>query len=124
MRLGTLVGRLCGRIWVPPGRAIFCFPHLQAAKWHSPVHFGMFPETETIESKLKVDKMTLFDLFQRIRVVSVLGRFGLSRFGLGRFGQFWGWVVSALVGGSFRPIFWVSRFGPESFRPKFMEVFW
>ena len=59
----------------------------------------------------------------RIRVVSALGRFGLSRFGLGRFGQFWGWVVSALVGGSFRPIFWVSRFGPESFRPKYTEIF-
>ena len=36
----------------------------------------------------------------RIRVVSALGRFGL-----GRFGQFLGWVVSVLVGGSFRPIF-------------------
>ena len=60
---------------------------------------------------------------KRIRVVSALGRFGLSRFGLGRFGKFWGWVVSALVGGSFRPIFWVSRLGPESFRPKFMEIF-
>ena len=62
-------------------------------------------------------------LVNGIRVVSALGRFGLSRFGLGRFGQFWGWVVSALVGGSFRPIFWVSRFGPESFRPKYMEIF-
>ena len=36
----------------------------------------------------------------RFRVVSALGRFGL-----GRFCQFWGWVVSALVGGSFRPNF-------------------
>ena len=44
-----------------------------------------------------------------IRVVSALGCFGL-----GRFGQFLGWVVLALVGGSFRPIFQVSRFGPES----------
>ena len=40
------------------------------------------------------------------------GRFGLEsfrlgRFGLGRFGQFLGWVVSALIGGSFRPIFGV-----------------
>ena len=30
------------------------------------------------------------NLMERIRVVSALGRFGLSRFGLGRFGQFWG----------------------------------
>ena len=54
------------------------------------------------------------------------GRFGLGsfrpgRFGLCRFGQLLGWVVSALVGESFRP--WVvsalSRFGPESFRPNF-----
>ena len=53
----------------------------------------------------------------RIWVVSALGRFGL-----GRFGQFLGWVVSALVGGSFRPIFEVSRFGPGSFRPKSIET--
>ena len=37
---------------------------------------------------------------RRIRVVSALGRFGL-----GRFGQFLGWVVSALVGESFRSNF-------------------
>ena len=52
---------------------------------------------------------------------TVPGRFGPGsfrpgHFGLGRFGQFWGWVVSALVGGSFRP--WVvsppSHFGPIS----------
>ena len=60
--------------------------------------------------------------FQRIRVVSALCRFGLGRFGLGRFGQFTGWVVSALVGGSFRPIFGVGRFGPVSFRPKSIET--
>ena len=46
-----------------------------------------------------------------------------GRFGLGCFGQFWGWVVSALVGGSFWPIFWVSRFGSESFRSQYMEIF-
>ena len=57
------------------------------------------------------------DTIYRIRVVSALGRFGL-----GRFGQFLGWVVSALVGGSFRPIFEVSRFGPWSFRPKSIET--
>ena len=34
---------------------------------------------------------------------------------LGRFGQFLGWVVSALVGGSFRPVFLGGSFGPESF---------
>ena len=55
-----------------------------------------------------------------IRVVSALCRFGPGRFGLGRFGQFLGWVVSALVGGSFRPIFEVSRFGPGSFRTNFL----
>ena len=53
----------------------------------------------------------------RIRVVSALGRFGL-----GRVGQFLGWVVLALVGRSFRPIFGVSRFGPGSFRPKAIEI--
>ena len=47
-----------------------------------------------------------------IRVVSALGRFG----------QFLGWVVSALVGGSFRPIFGVSPFGPGSFRTKSIET--
>ena len=52
------------------------------------------------------------DTIYRIRVVSALGRFGL----------FLGWVVSALVGGSFRPIFEVSRFGPWSFRPKSIET--
>ena len=52
-----------------------------------------------------------------IRVVSVL-----CRFGLGRFGQFSGWVVSALVGGSFRPIFGLGRFGPGSFWPKSIET--
>ena len=57
------------------------------------------------------------DTIYRIRVVSALGCFGL-----GRFGQFLGWVVSALVGGSFRPIFEVSRFGPLSFRPKSIET--
>ena len=46
----------------------------------------------------------------------------VCRFGLGRFGQFLGWVVSALVGGSFRPVFEVSRFGPGSFRPKSIET--
>ena len=45
-----------------------------------------------------------------------------SHFGLGHFGQFFGWVVSALVGGSFRPIFGVSRFGSGSFRPKAKEI--
>ena len=45
-----------------------------------------------------------------IRVVSTLGRFGP-----GRFGQFLGWVISALVGGSSRPIFEVSHFGPGLF---------
>ena len=50
-------------------------------------------------------------------VVSALGRFGL-----GRFGQFLGWVVSALVGGLFRPIFEVRRFGPGSFWPKSIET--
>ena len=43
---------------------------------------------------------------ERIWVVLVLGRFGLSRFR-----QFLGWVILALVGGSFRPIFGVSRLG-------------
>ena len=43
---------------------------------------------------------------ERIWVVLALGRFALSRFG-----QFLGWVVLALVGGSFRPIFGVSCFG-------------
>ena len=57
-----------------------------------------------------------------IRVVSARTVSALGRFGLGHFGQFLGWVVSAFVGGSFRPIFWVSRFGPESFRPKYMEI--
>ena len=37
-----------------------------------------------------------------------------GRFGLGCFGQFWGWVVSALVGGLFRLIFGVSPFRPKS----------
>ena len=46
----------------------------------------------------------------------------LGRFGLGRFGQFLGWVISALVDGSFRPIFEVSRFGPGMFRPKSIET--
>ena len=50
------------------------------------------------------------------------GRFGPGRFGLGRFGQFLGWVASALVGGLFRPIFEMSRFGPGSFRPKSIET--
>ena len=55
------------------------------------------------------------------------GRFGPEsfrpgHFGLGRFGRFLGWVVSALVGGSFRPIFGVSRFGPGSFRPKSIQT--
>ena len=50
------------------------------------------------------------------------GSFRPGRFGLRRFGQFLGWVVSALVGGSFRPIFGVSRFGPGSFRPKSIET--
>ena len=58
----------------------------------------------------------------RIRVVSALGRFGLSCFGLGRFGQFLGWVISALVGGSFWPIFRVSCFGHGSFRPKSLKT--
>ena len=57
-----------------------------------------------------------------IRVVSALGRFGPGCFGLSRFGQFLGWVVSALVGASFRPIFEVSRFGPVSFQPKSIET--
>ena len=50
------------------------------------------------------------------------GSFRPGSFGLGRFGQFLGWVVSALVGGSFRPIFEVSHFGPGSFRPKSIET--
>ena len=58
---------------------------------------------------------------KRIRVVSTLGCFCPGRFGLGRFGQFLGWVVSASVGGSFRPIFEVSYFSPGSFRPKTIE---
>ena len=33
----------------------------------------------------------------------VPGRFGPGSFRPGRFGKFWGWVVSALVCGSFRP---------------------
>ena len=45
-----------------------------------------------------------------------------GRFGLGRFGQFLGWVISALVGGSFRQIFGVSRFGPGSFHSKSIET--
>ena len=49
---------------------------------------------------------------QGIRVVSALGCFG----------KYLGWVISALVGGSFRPIFEVSRFGPGSFRPKSIET--
>ena len=48
----------------------------------------------------------------RIRVVLALGRFG----------QFLGWVVSALVGGSFRPILEVSCFGPGSHWPKSIEI--
>ena len=43
-------------------------------------------------------------------------------FGLCRFGQFWGWVVSALVVGSFLPVLRVGLFGPESFRPKYMKT--
>ena len=55
------------------------------------------------------------------------GRFGPGSFRPGSFrpGSFrpiLGWVVSALVGGSFRPIFEVSRFGPWSFRPKSIET--
>ena len=59
----------------------------------------------------------IFDISSR----TVPGRFGPGSFrpgrsGLGGFGQFWGWVVSAFVGGSFRP--WVistlSHFGPIS----------
>ena len=38
-------------------------------------------------------------------------------FRVGRFGQFLGWVVSAFVGWSFRPIF-----GDESFRPWFVSA--
>ena len=57
-----------------------------------------------------------------IRVVSALGRFRLGRFGLGCFDKFLGRVVSALVGGSFRPIFEVSRFGPVLFQPKSIET--
>ena len=52
-----------------------------------------------------------------------LGHFSMGHFSQGHFGQFWGWVVSGLVGGSFRPIFWMSRFSPESFLPKYMEIF-
>ena len=33
-----------------------------------------------------------------------------------------GWVVSALVGGSFRSIFGVSRFGPGSFWPNSLQA--
>ena len=36
--------------------------------------------------------------------------------------NFLGWVISALVGGSFHPTFKVSRFGPGSFRPKSIET--
>ena len=38
----------------------------------------------------------------------------------GPFRSILGWVVSGLVGGSFRPILWVSRFGPESIRPEYI----
>ena len=37
-------------------------------------------------------------------------------------GSFLPWVVSALVGVSFRPIFELSRFGTGSFRPKSIET--
>ena len=63
-----------------------------------------------------------YSMRRGIRVVSALGRFGPGRFGLGRFDQFLGWVVSALVGGSFQSIFEMSRFGPGSFRPKSIET--
>ena len=48
--------------------------------------------------------------------------FGPGPFGLGRFGQFLGLVVSALVVGSFQPIFKVSHFGPGLFWPKSIET--
>ena len=66
--------------------------------------------------------LRLSDSFIRIRVIWALGRFGLGLFGPGHFGQFLGRVVSALEGGSFRPIFGVSRFGPGSSRPKSIET--
>ena len=76
---------------------------------------------ESDSSPSRITHCVLLDR-KRIWVVSAQGRFGLSCFSLGRFGQFLGWVVSALVGESFRPIFWVSRFGPESFQPNYMET--
>ena len=54
---------------------------------------------------------------KRIRVVWALGRFSPGRLGLSRLGQFLGWVVSVLVGGSF----W-SIIGYGSFRPKSIET--
>ena len=51
-------------------------------------------------------------------VINESGSLRPGRFGLGSFGQFLGRVVSALLGGSFRPISWVGYFGPGSFRPK------
>ena len=38
------------------------------------------------------------------------------------FGQYLGWVVLALVGGSFRPMLGVSRFGPQSFHPSIYKL--
>ena len=43
------------------------------------------------------------------------GSFGSGLFHPGSFGQFLGWVISALVGGSFSDNFRVGRFGPVSF---------
>ena len=40
------------------------------------------------------------------------GSFRLCNFGLNRFGQFFGWVVSAFVGGSFRFDFCGGSFRP------------
>ena len=56
------------------------------------------------------------------RFMRVRTSFGPGSFRPGRFGQFLGWVVLALVGGSFRPIFGVSCFGPGSFRPNSIET--
>ena len=55
------------------------------------------------------------------------GRFGRGSFRRassrpGSFRPILGLVFSALVGGSFRPIFQVSRFGPRSFRPMSIET--
>ena len=51
------------------------------------------------------------------------GSFRLGSFRPGSFRPIFGmWVVSALVGRSFRPFFGVGRFGPGSFRSKSIET--